>query len=106
MLTLTESAVTQVREMKKTENLPDKALRVFVEAGGCSGFSYGMQFDEKREDDNVMTFGDVEVVVDPKSAQYLEGLEVDFVTSWQETGFKIKNPNAKSTCGCGHSFNV
>ena len=103
---LTDSARSQVLNLLAENNMAGKSLRLFVESGGCSGFSYGMSFDEKAEDDHVADFDGVAVLVDPKSLPYLQGLTVDYVSTWQETGFKIVNPNAKSTCGCGHSFNT
>jgi iron-sulfur cluster assembly protein/iron-sulfur cluster insertion protein len=81
-----------------------KALRVYIEAGGCSGMQYGMVFDEKRPDDLVNEFYGVSVLVDPLSANYLRGSVVDFADSLNGGGFKISNPNARQSCGCGKSF--
>ena len=107
IVSLTDKAREQVLELMKTEeDVQGKFLRVFVESGGCSGYSYGMEFDDREEDDFVADFDGVVVLVDPKSAKFLKGMTVDWVTSWQETGFKITNPNASATCGCGHSFSV
>jgi iron-sulfur cluster assembly accessory protein len=102
---LTESAASHIREMlaKDKENA-GKTLRVFVEGGGCSGMQYGMVFDEKREDDFSAEFHGVSVLVDPFSANYLRGSVVDFKDELNEGGFKISNPNARQSCGCGKSF--
>ncbi|HEV2235643.1 MAG TPA: iron-sulfur cluster assembly accessory protein, partial [Ktedonobacterales bacterium] len=79
-------------------------LRVFVAGGGCSGLQYGMTLDERQEGDTVVELGGVRVVVDEMSAQYLAGSEIDYVDSLMGAGFTVNNPNAVSTCGCGHSF--
>ena len=81
-----------------------KALRVYVEGGGCSGMQYGMVFDEKRADDIANEFFGVSVLVDPFSANYLRGSIVDFSDALTGGGFKITNPQAKQSCGCGKSF--
>jgi len=81
-----------------------KGLRVYVEAGGCSGMQYGMVFDEKRQGDLEAQLHGVSVVVDPFSANYLRGSVIDFVDSLTAGGFKISNPNARQSCGCGKSF--
>jgi len=102
---LTESAVKQIKEMTASEKEnAGKVLRVYVESGGCSGLQYGMVFDEKRADDLVATFHEVSVVVDPFSANYLRGSVVDFSDALTGGGFKITNPQAKQSCGCGKSF--
>jgi iron-sulfur cluster assembly accessory protein len=88
---------------KEPENA-GKGLRVYVEAGGCSGMQYGMVFDERRQDDLGAEFHGVSVVIDPFSANYLRGSVVDFVDSLTGGGFKISNPNARQSCGCGKSF--
>jgi iron-sulfur cluster assembly accessory protein len=102
---LTESAANEIKSMlaKQGENA-GKALRVYIEAGGCSGMQYGMVFDEKRPDDLVNKFYGVSVLVDPLSANYLRGSVVDFADSLNGGGFKISNPNARQSCGCGKSF--
>jgi iron-sulfur cluster assembly accessory protein len=102
---LTESAANQVKTMLATEkDSAGKALRVYVEAGGCSGMQYGMVFDEKRADDLSAEFNGVSVVVDPFSANYVRGSVVDFSDALTGGGFKITNPQAKQSCGCGKSF--
>lgn len=105
LVKLTESAASQIKEMlaKETENA-GKGLRVFVEAGGCSGFQYGMTFDEKREGDFATEFHGVPVLVDSTSAEYLRGAVVDYSDALTGGGFKISNPQARSSCGCGKSF--
>lgn len=102
---LTESAANQVRSMiaEQSENV-GKTLRVYVESGGCSGMQYGMVFDEKRENDLSGEFFGVSVLVDPVSADYLRGSVVDYVDALTGGGFKISNPNARQSCGCGKSF--
>ena len=105
VVTLTESATEQLRSMltENPENL-GKSFRVYVEDGGCSGMQYSMTFDEQREGDRVTDFSGVKVVVDAFSAKYLQGALVDFSDALTNGGFKITNPNAKESCGCGKSF--
>jgi iron-sulfur cluster insertion protein len=104
MLHMTEAAVAKVNDYLQDDENKGKALRVFVEGGGCSGFQYGLAFDDQVEDDTVLEFGPVKVVVDPASAEYIKGASIDFIDGLQGSGFKVTNPNAKSTCGCGSSF--
>jgi iron-sulfur cluster assembly accessory protein len=106
MLTLTDTASDKVKELIAQEAEPgDLFLRVAVRPGGCSGFSYEMFFDSEMAGDDVEArFGDVRVVVDPASAQWLEGASLDFKDGLQGAGFAINNPNAQRTCGCGNSF--
>ena len=105
MITLTSRAAAKIRSMQEELNAPDKRLRLFVENGGCSGMQYGMSFDDAKADDTNVESEGVSVLIDPKSATFLSGLHVDFDDGLQGHGFEIKNPNAKSTCGCGKSFN-
>lgn len=106
MIALTEMATTKVAELIKAEGEENLALRVAVRPGGCSGYSYEMFFDsEFDDDDKVESFGDVKLVCDPTSAEMLNGATLDYTESIQETGFKINNPNAQRSCGCGQSFN-
>lgn len=84
---------------------PAKRLRVFVESGGCSGFQYGMSFDEPKPEDQQVESEGVAMIVDPASFAYLDGSLIDFDDGLHGKGFEIKNPNATSTCGCGKSFN-
>ena len=105
MITLTESAIDKVSELIEAEPDDGLALRVAVRPGGCSGFSYDMYFDtDFTEDDQKVTFGDVEVVIDPSSASLLEGATLDYSDGLQKAGFSIDNPNSQRTCGCGQSF--
>jgi len=85
-------------------NAPEKKLRVFVESGGCSGFQYGMSFDEAKADDSQLESEGVPMLLDPASLAYLNGSVIDFDDGLHGKGFEIKNPNATSTCGCGKSF--
>jgi iron-sulfur cluster assembly accessory protein len=105
MLTLTDTASTKVKQLIDAEGNPELALRVAVRPGGCSGLSYEMFFDSDVSPDDVTTeFGDVKVVVDPASSQYLTGASLDYKDGLQEAGFTINNPNTTRTCGCGQSF--
>jgi len=107
-LSLTERAAGKVKALMAQEPAGEaEVLRVAIRGGGCGGFEYALGFDRgATEGDNVSEFHGVRVVVDPASAPYLKGATVDFVESLQESGFKIENPNAASSCGCGHSFQV
>jgi iron-sulfur cluster assembly accessory protein len=101
---VTPSAAEEVKSLlSKPENI-GKILRVYVEKGGCSGMQYSMVFDEKRPDDLAGEMHGVCVLVDPFSAQYIRGAVVDFSDSLTSGGFKISNPNARQSCGCGKSF--
>jgi iron-sulfur cluster assembly accessory protein len=105
MLTLTDNAVTQLKQLVEKQGTPDAALRVYVTPGGCSGFSYGMQLDDERnDDDKVFEVDGVKVVVDPFSLQYLDGAQVDYVDALMGGGFNVQNPNATKSCACGQSF--
>ena len=102
---LTESAANHVREMLAEDpEKADKALRVYVEDGGCSGLQYGLTFDQKRENDAAVAYFGVEVLVDAFSANYLQGTVIDYSDNLTGGGFKISNPNARQSCGCGKSF--
>ena len=94
-----------MRAMQAALNAPSKRLRVFIETGGCSGFQYGMSFDEPKADDTLLESEGVPVLIDPASLAYLNGSNIDFDDGLHGKGFEIKNPNATSTCGCGKSFN-
>jgi iron-sulfur cluster insertion protein len=107
MITITESAQTKITDILAEENNPDLKLRMFVQGGGCSGFSYGFTLDEmKNEDDFEFVVGSTSVLVDVMSAQYVQGATVDYIEDLMGSEFKIINPNAVSTCGCGSSFSV
>lgn len=105
---LTPYAVEMVKRMRAKEGLDERhALRVAVVGGGCSGFSYQLDFDDSaREGDLVLEFDGVQVRVDPTSLQYIEGLRIDYVSSLHGGGFKFSNPRATHTCGCGSSFSA
>jgi len=105
VITLTEQAVSKVGELIEAEGGEGVALRVAVQPGGCSGFSYDMFFDSDiSENDIKVTYGSVNVVIDPSSAPMLAGATLDYKDGLQDAGFSIDNPNAQSSCGCGNSF--
>jgi iron-sulfur cluster assembly accessory protein len=104
---LTPTAVVKVKEIMGQQNPVPAGLRIGVVGGGCSGFSYSMSFENAPGVmDKVYTFDELKVYVDATSAMYLNGCIVDFVETLEASGFKFENPNVKSTCGCGSSFNV
>ena len=106
-LDFTAAAARKVAALIAEEGNPALMLRVYISGGGCSGFQYGFSFDEERsEDDLALQRDGVTLLVDPLSLQYLMGAEVDYRESLQGAQFVIRNPNAKSTCGCGSSFTV
>ncbi len=106
-LVLTAAAASKVRQLIVEEGNEALNLRVYIQGGGCSGFQYGFEFDEARaEDDAAVERDGVVLLVDPLSLQYLLGAEVDYTESLQGAQFVIRNPNAKTTCGCGSSFAV
>ena len=106
-LNITENAVLKVKNLIAEENKKNLHLRVFVTGGGCSGFQYGFKFDsEEAFDDDVINFGHFKVLLDSLSYPYLYGSELDYVEDLSGAKFIIKNPNAKTTCGCGESFTV
>src|SRR5437660_12893241 len=104
ILSITPTASDKVHELLKQENDPSLGLRIFVAGGGCSGLQYGMTLDEEQEGDTVISIGDFKVFVDDMSLGYITGSEVDYVDSLMGAGFTVNNPNAVSSCGCGHSF--
>jgi iron-sulfur cluster insertion protein len=106
-LKMSVSATRKVSQLKQDKGSDDLLLRVFVQGGGCSGFQYGFQFENEREDeDMVIESGDVSVVVDPLSYQYLMGAEIDYLDDLLGSRFVVNNPNAATTCGCGSSFSI
>jgi iron-sulfur cluster assembly protein len=106
-LTLTDKAVQQIKNLLARDKLNGQCLRISIADGGCSGFSYKLDFEkEKKSDDNVLEFDDVRVYVDSNSAPYLKGTVIDFVSGLYGGGFKFSNPNATGTCGCGTSFSA
>ncbi|HEY2932613.1 MAG TPA: iron-sulfur cluster insertion protein ErpA [Acidobacteriota bacterium] len=107
MISLTPTAVTKVKEILAQQQEHYEGLRVQIVGGGCSGFQYSMAFEAKSNgDDNVVEVDGLKVFVDAQSLAYLDGTEIDYVESIQGSGFKFNNPNVKSSCGCGESFNV
>jgi iron-sulfur cluster insertion protein len=107
MITISPSAQVKIKDILAEENNPSIKLRVFVQGGGCSGFSYGFTLDEEiAEDDFTLEENGVSVLVDPMSMQYLQGAEIDYKDELMGASFTIKNPNATTTCGCGSSFGV
>jgi iron-sulfur cluster assembly protein len=103
-VTLTEKAAEKVKLAMQKQEKPMGGLRLYVAGGGCSGFQYGLAFDDKTDGDHVIDSHGVTLLVDEQSAQYVDGSEVDYVESVMGEGFKVNNPNATETCGCGHSF--
>ena len=101
---LTQNAVEEIKSLLTKAENAGKNLRLYIEEGGCSGMQYGMTFDEKRDGDVISEKDGVSVLIDPISANYLRGAVVDFSDSMTAGGFKITNPNAKQSCGCGKSF--
>lgn len=105
VLTVTSSAAATVKTLLEQRNIPTHVLRVFVQGGGCSGMQYGMTFEAAPEShDEVVEVDGVRLVIDPTSMQYLRGATIDFVDSLMGGGFRIDNPTAVSSCGCGSSF--
>ena len=106
-LNLSDAVISKVGELLAEENDPKLRLRIFVTGGGCSGFQYGFSFDDTLKDDDLeVVRGDVKVLVDAMSLQYLMGAEIDYEDNLEGSRFVIRNPNASSTCGCGSSFSV
>jgi iron-sulfur cluster assembly protein len=105
VITVTPTALHMIKTLLEQRNIPGYALRVFVSGGGCSGLQYGMAFEQApREFDAVLDFDGVNIVIDPTSMMYLQGASIDYVDSLMGGGFRIENPNAVSSCGCGSSF--
>ena len=106
-IVFSDNAVNKVRELLEDEENKEMRLRVYVTGGGCSGFQYGFTFDDQlAEDDTRVRRKGVEMVVDSLSYQYLVGAEVDYEQGLEGSRFLVRNPNAKSTCGCGSSFSI
>ncbi|MBI3292505.1 MAG: iron-sulfur cluster assembly accessory protein [Elusimicrobia bacterium] len=106
MITLTPPAIAEAKRLIEKQNQPNLALRVGVKEGGCSGFSYALEFDTTKEGDQTFDYDGIKVITDQKSFMYLDGLTLDFVDNLTGRGFKFDNPNAKRGCGCGSSFSV
>ncbi|BCX88748.1 iron-sulfur cluster insertion protein [Methylomarinovum tepidoasis] len=106
-IVFTDSAAAKVAELLAEEENPDLKLRVYITGGGCSGFQYGFTFDaDQAEDDTVIEKNGVQVLIDSMSIQYLKGAEIDYKDDLSGARFVIRNPNARTTCGCGSSFSV
>lgn len=104
-ITVSSVAATKITEILAEENKSGCGLRVFVQGGGCSGFQYGLMIEDAPADsDQVLESNGIRLFVDPISIRYLKGAQVDFVDNVAGGGFTIRNPNARTTCGCGHSF--
>jgi iron-sulfur cluster assembly accessory protein len=107
MLRMTDTAVTKVKDILGSQEPTPEGLRISVVGGGCSGFSYSMAFETKSQMlDKTYEFNGLKVFIDQASMLYLDGAEVDFVETMEGSGFKFNNPNVKTTCGCGSSFNA
>ncbi len=107
MLVITEKAGEKIKGILSEEKKENYGLRVYVSGGGCHGFQYGMVFEERsNDDDTVIEAHGIKVFVDAQSASMLQDAEVDYVDSLQGAGFSVKNPQAKSSCGCGNSFSA
>ncbi len=106
-VTITDSAARRIAALKQQEEAGGAFLRIAVSGGGCSGFQYGLSFDDQRNpDDFIFERDDIAVIVDDVSLDLLNGAEVDFVEDLMGASFQIRNPNAASSCGCGNSFSV
>lgn len=107
LINITDKALNQIKTISSAENPSGtKGLRLAVSGGGCSGLSYKIEFSDQKEKDNVLHFGEVKVLIDPKSIIYLKGITLDFKDGLHGKGFVFDNPNAKNTCGCGESFSL
>ncbi len=106
-LIFTDKAATKVKRLLAAESNPNLNLRVYITGGGCAGFSYGFNFDEKiQEDDTLVENDGVKLLVDAMSIQYLVGSEIDYIEGLEGSRFVVNNPNATTTCGCGSSFSI
>ena len=107
MLQMTDAAISKVKQLLASDDKMGFGLRVAVRGGGCSGFQYGLTWEaDAQENDNVMEFDGLKVYVDPMSTMYLDDVHIDYVDGLDGSGFKIENPKATGSCGCGHSFSV
>lgn len=106
LITATPEAIEELRRLAQTEGQGKDGVRLGVKGGGCSGFSYVIEFDARREGDYVIEQGGVDFLIDRKSAIYLKGIVLDYRSGLKGKGFAFQNPNASSTCGCGESFSV
>ena len=104
-VSLTDKAISKIKELYSQDpSLADKALRVYIEAGGCSGYSYGFKFDGVNQADEKQSFDGFSLVIDPDSGKLLSGSTIDYKEDFGHEGFAIQNPQAKKSCGCGNSF--
>lgn len=107
MITITDKAIEKLKEISEGEGIGHLTIRLRVQGGGCSGFEYDMSFEDVPSDiDETFKQGDITVVIDPLSMQYLEGVEIDYLEGLMSSGFKFFNPNVKASCACGSSFGV
>ncbi len=107
MIEVTPQAIAKVKQLLVSESKEGYGLRVAIQGGGCSGFQYGLTFDNtQRPNDEVLEFDGLKVFVDAMSQMYLQGAKIDYLETLQGAGFKIDNPNSSGTCGCGHSFSA
>ena len=105
LVTVTPKAAARAKELLASKGMPNGSLRVFVVGGGCSGYQYGMALARSAEDDDIiLEQSGIRILVDPESAQYLQGAEIDYVEDIMKSGFSIYNPNATKSCACGSSF--
>ena len=104
ILTLTERAASKVRKLAEKENKSGYGLRIGIISGGCSGYTYDIALEKSpKKEDNVFEDKGIKVFVNPQSVEFMKGSEVDYIETLQQSGFKVKNPNVKTSCGCGHS---
>ncbi|ACZ42319.1 iron-sulfur cluster assembly accessory protein [Thermobaculum terrenum ATCC BAA-798] len=107
MVTITESAAAKIKDLMEKEGQQGAALRLYVAGGGCSGLNYGMAFEEEVDpEDHVFEQNGVKILIDSYSYPYVKGSEIDYIDGLFGSGFTINNPNAVSTCACGHSFDT
>ena len=104
-VTLTDQAVAKIKDIYTQDvSLSGKSLRIYVEAGGCSGYSYGFRFDDAQATDEKLAYDGFHVVIDPQTSPLINGSTIDYKEDFGSEGFAIQNPNAKKSCGCGNSF--
>tara|TARA_B100000989_G_scaffold296993_1_gene281529 strand:+ start:3642 stop:3965 length:324 start_codon:yes stop_codon:yes gene_type:complete len=107
MITVTNNAISRILEVNKKKNLDSCFFRISIDGGGCQGFSYKFYFEDKiNDDDEIFEFNEVKILVDKTSLEIISGSKVDFVSDMMGSYFKIENPKASSTCGCGTSFSI
>lgn len=107
IVTLTPNAVSKIKSLIQNDpQSQGKALRIYLEAGGCSGYQYGFVYDAKKDDDHVISSEGISVIIDPKSGELLKGSVIDYKEDFGGEGFAIQNPNVKKSCGCGNSVDI